>query len=97
MPYKIEIRPLAVMEIIEAFDWYEEQRAGLGDEFLEELDNLYKILSTNPLTYSYFEQPIREGKINRFPYTVVYEAIGDIIIIYSVFMSRQHPAKKRIR
>jgi hypothetical protein len=34
MAYKIEVRALATIEIIEAYDWYELQRAGLGDEFL---------------------------------------------------------------
>jgi len=30
MLYKIEVRALAVIEILEAFDWYELQQAGLG-------------------------------------------------------------------
>jgi len=33
MAYKLEIRPLAMLEILEAFDWYELQREGLGVEF----------------------------------------------------------------
>lgn len=97
MPYKIEIRPLAVTEIFEAYDWYEEQRSGLGMEFLDELESFYSILYDNPNTYSYYEKPVREGKIKRFPYLVVYEVIENSIIIYSVFMSRQDPEKKRIK
>ena len=97
MPYKIEIRPLAVIEIIEAYDWYEEQRNGLGNDFLDELESFYSILNANPNTYSYFEKPVREGKIKRFPYVVIYEVVEKSIIIYSVFMSRQNPKKKRIK
>ena len=37
MEYHIEIRPLATMEIIDAYSWYESQREGLGIEFLESL------------------------------------------------------------
>jgi len=33
MLYKIELRSLAAMEIIEAYDWYEQQRNGLGQAF----------------------------------------------------------------
>ena len=33
MPYSIELRPLATLEIIEAYDWYESQREGLGLNF----------------------------------------------------------------
>ena len=42
MFYKLEFRPLATLEIFEAYDWYELQREGLGLEFLDELDEFYK-------------------------------------------------------
>ena len=41
MAFKLEIRPLATIEVFEAFDWYELQREGLGVEFLEELESFY--------------------------------------------------------
>jgi len=97
MPYTIEVRPLAAIEILDAFDWYEEQLEGLGSEFLEELDRLYDTLNINPFTYSFYEKPVRQGKINRFPYTVVYEIFDQVIVIYSVFMFRQDPEKKRTK
>jgi len=43
MASKIEIRPLAALEILDAFDWYELQRVGLGDEFLSELESFYAV------------------------------------------------------
>jgi len=42
-------------------------------EFLNELEAFYESLSRNPNTYSYYDKPVRQGKINRFPYVVVYE------------------------
>jgi len=95
MHYKIELRPLATVEIIEAYDWYELQKEGLGLEFLNELDSFYESLYRNPDTYSYYEMPVREGKVKRFPYTVVYEVVETSIVIYSVFMAKQDPSKKR--
>jgi toxin ParE1/3/4 len=95
MPYKITIRPLAAMEVIEAYDWYELQREGLGMEFLDEVERFYNNLLRNPQTHSYYEEPVRQGRMNRFPYTIVYEVIDDIIIVYSVFMIKQDPSKKR--
>jgi hypothetical protein len=38
---------------------------------------------------------MRQGKINHFPYTVVYEIFDKTIVIYSVFMTKQDPHKKR--
>ena len=95
MVYKVEIRPLATIEILEAYDWYEMQREGLGLEFLMELEIFYSTLQRNPDTYSYYQKPVRHGSLDRFPYTVVYETFDDIIVIYSMFMCRQNPDKKR--
>ena len=96
MAYKIEIRHLATIEIIEAYDWYELQKEGLGLDFLNELENFYDSLLRNPNTYGFYEKPVREGKIYRFPYTVVYEVFNDTIVVYSVFMAKQNPNKKRM-
>ena len=95
MAYKFEIRPLATIEIFEAYDWYELQREGLGMEFLMELEIFYTTLQRNPDTYSFYQKPVRQGSLDRFPYTVVYENFDDVIVIYSVFMYRQDPDKKR--
>jgi plasmid stabilization system protein ParE len=97
MSYNIELRPLATMEIIEGYDWYELQREGLGQDFLNELENFYESLQRNPHVYSYYDEPIRQGKLKRFPYVVVYEIFDATIVIYSVFMTNQDPDKKRTK
>ena len=56
MAYKFEIRPLATIEIFEAYDWYEQQREGLGMEFLIELEIFYTTLQRNPDTYFLFRK-----------------------------------------
>jgi toxin ParE1/3/4 len=95
MPYKLEIRPLAAIEVIEAYDWYELQREGLGLEFLDELQLFYKRLLRNPHIYSYYEDPVREGKMPRFPYTVVFEVRDTSVVVYSIFMTSRDPSSKR--
>ena len=95
MPYKLQIRHLATCEIIDAFEWYESQREGLGVEFLDQLDKFYETLLLNPLIFGYYEKPVRQGQLSRFPYLVVYELFDETIVVYSVFMSKQDPAKKR--
>ena len=64
-------------------------------EFLMELEIFYTTLQRNPNTYSYYQEPVRHGSLDRFPYTVVYETLDEVIVIYSVFMYRQDPDKKR--
>ena len=95
MSYKLEMRPLAAIEVIEAHDWYELQREGLGLEFLDELERFYTKLLRSPHDYSYYDDPVREGKIGRFPYTVVFEITDKSIVVYSVFMTSRDPSSKR--
>ena len=97
MSYSVEVRPLATLEIIEGYDWYESQRIGLGLEFLEDLEKFYNTLTINPLIHSYYLENVRQGMLHKFPYNVVYEVFGDIIVVYSVFMTRRDPKKKSIK
>lgn len=96
MAYKLEIRPLATMEVLEAFDWYESKREGLGVEFLDELENFNNSILHNPTAYSYYDKPVRQGKLNRFPYVVVFEIFEELVVVYSVFMTKQDPKRKRL-
>jgi len=85
MAYNIAIQEEAVVEIREAFDWYEEKRDGLGYEFLEELEVCYEKITFHPERYLFFNSFYRRIKLNRFPYLIIYEVTGDDIIINSIF------------
>lgn len=39
--FVIQIKPAAILMAKEAYNWYEEQKAGLGDLFLAELSRTY--------------------------------------------------------
>ncbi len=46
MKYKVHLRPDAETDIAEAAKWYEKQRKGLGDEFLDEVLCAFKTSSS---------------------------------------------------
>ena len=97
MGYKLIIRPLAAIEILESYDWYETIKEGLGTRFLYELEGFYEKLILSPKAHSYYNKPVRQGKIKKFPFVVVYELFDhtNTIVVYSVFMTKQDPSKKR--
>ena len=76
-------------EIASAYNWYEKQRTGLGDEFLDELDSAFNLLKSNPLYFSFIYKSRRRVILKRFPYKIVYEVLGTDIIIYSIRHSKQ--------
>jgi hypothetical protein len=71
--FKIAFRTLATREVAEAYDWCESRKSGLGNDFPEDLEAFLSILEQHPETFSYYDKPVREGRLKRFPYTVVYE------------------------
>ena len=53
MAHKIVITPFAHNDELEAYTWYEEQRIGLGEELLIEIETAYHKISNNAEHYSF--------------------------------------------
>lgn len=56
MAHKIVITPFAINDEYEAYEWYEKQRTGLGEELLKELGTAYKKIANNPEHYSFIDE-----------------------------------------
>lgn len=91
MSYRLVVQSEAIIDIQEAFVWYETQRAGLGYELIEELEEAYQKLSDHPFHYTAINHHFRRLKVNRFPYLIVYEIEGDAVIITAVRHGRRKP------
>jgi len=52
MAYNLIIKEEADADALESFLYYEEQQDGLGERFLESLQQVYGKLETNPQFYS---------------------------------------------
>lgn len=51
MPYNYNLSQEAEHDMLEAYVWYEKQKSGLGEEFLESLDKARQLILQNPETY----------------------------------------------
>ena len=107
MAYKVIIRGEAQADTQEAYNYYEQQRTGLyyeqqrtglGEEFLMALIKRYDDLAEHPSHYSYIEeQPeklLRDARIERFPYVVVFEIKGEEVTVYAVHNTHKHQRGK---
>jgi plasmid stabilization system protein ParE len=83
--YSIEVQSEALIELREAFKWYELQKAGLGYELLTMVERCYQKLSENPKYYSMINHRYRRIRTNPFPYFLIYEIEESRVIIISFF------------
>ena len=94
MNWVVVTRPQAEDDVIEAAEWYDTQRAGLGDEFVEEILALFDALEVNPLLHCrrHPTKNIRWRYPKRFPYRVIYEVIQEkqLVIIATVLHAARH-------
>ena len=72
MDYEIIIRPEARLDLLDAFNWYQEQRPGLGFDFKLCVDEVFSKLCTRPNIYKKVHKEVRRAVTQRFPFGVFY-------------------------
>jgi hypothetical protein len=62
-------------EVDEAVDWYEEQSAGLGEDFFTKFKDALAQIEAHPEGFSFWlaSSSVRRVKLRRFPDDVLYE------------------------
>lgn len=96
MAYKIVIKEEAKLDTEEAYNYYENEKANLGEEFLEELTRIYNRIAKHPDYYGFIDDQriLRDLKVERFPFTVVFEITDSSVIVYAVHNTYRHPKRK---
>lgn len=99
MPYKIIVTESAKEDTQTAYNYYEDQKQDLGEEFLQELVNKYDNLGQHPEHYGYIDKKglLRDLKIDRFPYVIIFEVTADSVIVYAVHNTYRHPKRMLVK
>lgn len=79
--YHIILKPKAVAMTEQAYNWYETQRAGLGEILLSGLDVCYKKLQINPNVYRRVYKRYRQATLKKFPYVITYKVIKNEVVV----------------
>jgi plasmid stabilization system protein ParE len=72
MKRRLILRRQAGSDLRQAFDWYEQQRPGLGVEFVTEVERAIQSLSGRPNSFPKTHGDARRILVNRFPYGVYF-------------------------
>ncbi len=90
--YKLEISWAARNDLADSVLWYNEQQKDLGTQFLEEVFEQLAHITYNPSLFPVrFSGKFRVGRLNRFPFIIVYEIVAESIIINAVFHTSRNP------
>lgn len=87
----------ASVDVRGAYLWYEEQRQGLGEEFLRALKDAEDFVAGFPLSCSLVHRNTRRALLKRFPYGLYFRLVDDEIVVVACYHGRRHPLGWKLR
>lgn len=93
----------AEQDAADAVMWYDAQREGLGDEFLQALWAALEMIESFPtrfpvVTGKRSHRAFRQALLSRFPYRVIFELqTDDVCVVLAIVHVRRHPDAWRER
>ena len=88
MKHLVSLRPRAEADLLEAYHWYEAQRPGLGDDFLDELECSIAALEEEPERRPVYYRGFRRYLTRRFPYKIFYRVEVNRVIVFRVLHAK---------
>lgn len=85
MPYPLIVEPEAECELECIVSWYNSQRPGLGQAFLESVEDVFDRIRKTPELHAIAHRTARLTLVKRFPYVVCYIFDGEKVYVIAVF------------
>ena len=91
MTLPITFHRAARAELIDAADWYQSKRPGLGDEFIVEIERCVTLIAAQPQLYAEVHKRIRRLIVRRFPYSIYFRLETQRIAVLAIFHGSRDP------
>jgi len=91
------IRDDARRELLEARDYYDEQRPGYGERLVEAVEAEFALLLQFPEIGKKIRPNVRRRTMSRWPYGIVYQIRGEELVIVAIAHHRRRPHYWRSR
>jgi len=91
MSFEIKLTAGAGTDIQEARNWYENQRSGLGEEFILSVEACLNRIKRNPLHFQQIRDNFRAGIVNRFPFRIIFFLDENSIVVNGVIHMKRNP------
>jgi plasmid stabilization system protein ParE len=80
-----------------ARDWYDAQSPGLGDSFMDSLEQIVDLVAELPEAFPEIAVGLRRALLARFPYALYYRLDGGVIDVIACLHTQQSPSRWRSR
>ena len=90
-------RPAASADVQAAYEWYEAQRPGLGDQFIAAVDAAVASILAFPEAYPVVHRGARRVLLERFPYGLYYRVEGKGVVVVACMHAARDPRRWRSR
>ncbi len=97
MSVQILFRREAEADLHDAYDWYETQSQGLGEDFLLCVEAAINQVKRNPKAFQTVYRKVRRALLRRFPYGIFYTVSEQTIVVVAVFHAKRDPKRWRRR
>ena len=74
-----------------AFNWYEEQQAGLGEEFLSVVKSTFKRIELHPQMFATVHEEVRRAIVSRFPFAAFYVVEPKRVVVLRLLHTARDP------
>jgi len=88
---KVRFRAEAASDVVSAREWYDEQRVGLGDDFIRSLEQVIERISELPEAFPEIAAGHRRALLDRFPYALYYRLDGQVLDVIACLHTRRRP------
>ncbi len=94
---RFELHPESRAELRAAALWYDEQRSGLGDEFIGEMSSMLDKIGDTPMSFPVWSGTsaaplaIRKAVAHRFPYVIAFEVHADHVLVLAIAHAKRRP------
>lgn len=85
-------------DLKDAARWYDGRRAGLGDDFMEIVEETLEKVVSNPYRYAPLERDVRCVRMKRFPYGIFFYVFREqVVVVLAVVHKSRDPEIWRSR
>jgi plasmid stabilization system protein ParE len=81
----------ARVELINAVEWYEKEREGLGFKFRNAVAKASELAAEYPNSGVLVRDGVRRKLVHPFPYSIYYALAGDALLVLAIFHGRRDP------